>query len=142
MVWVTRLELATSRPPVLRATKLRHTQLLIYYTQIMIINQLIFDNLCGNTQINIEIIFFCVMEYIKYLDIIELLRADGSRKPIAVLYDGEKYEIDKIASVRREASLYGGGYGTCYECIICGVRRKLYFNGDRWFIENKVNYDN
>lgn len=81
-------------------------------------------------------------EYIKYLDIIELLSADGSRKPMAIIYDGEKYDVDRILTIRREASLYGGGYGTCYDCMISGARRKLYFNGERWFVERKADCNN
>ena len=43
--------------------------------------------------------------------------------------------IDKILSVEKRASQVGG-CGIRYACMICGKRRNLYMEKDKWFIES------
>ena len=77
------------------------------------------------------------MEYYKrYVDMIAMNTKDGELKPLAIIWgDGRKYEVDKVYSTERRASRVGG-CGIRYDCRICGVRRNLFFERNRWFIES------
>ncbi|MBC8559184.1 hypothetical protein [Fumia xinanensis] len=75
----------------------------------------------------------------KYVDVITEFSADGKIRPLEVLWDdGTRYEIDKILSVDRRASLKVGGAGIRYTCQINGVRTFLYLEENKWFVEAKV----
>lgn len=74
--------------------------------------------------------------YKKYIDVLVVMGKNEELRPIAILWDnGERYEIDKIISIRNKASSVGG-CGICYECRIQGQRRNLYFERTRWFLES------
>ena len=45
------------------------------------------------------------------------------------------YQIDKVLSKERRASQVGG-CGVRYVCMICGQRRNLFLEKNRWFIES------
>lgn len=74
--------------------------------------------------------------YKRYVDVILKQTKTGDIQPMYVCWDnGMKYSIDKILSCARRASVVGG-CGICYVCMICGQRRNLYLEKDRWFIES------
>ena len=77
------------------------------------------------------------MEYYKrYVDVIVLQTKEGELKPLALVWDnGRQYEVDKVYSTERRASRVGG-CGIRYDCRICGARRNLFFERNRWFIES------
>lgn len=74
--------------------------------------------------------------YKRYVDVILKQTKNGMIEPLYVCWDnGKKYQIDKILSSSRRASSVGG-CGIRYACMICGQRRNLFLEKDRWFIES------
>ena len=74
--------------------------------------------------------------YKKYVDVLTVMGKNEVLKPVAVLWDnGIKYEIDRVLQIRNKASSVGG-CGLCYECVIQGQKRDLYFERTRWFLES------
>ena len=74
--------------------------------------------------------------YKKYVDVLTVMGKNEVLKPVAVLWDnGIKYEIDRVLQIRNKASSVGG-CGLCYECVIQGQKRELYFERTRWFLES------
>ena len=57
------------------------------------------------------------------------------KKYVDVLTVMGKYEIDRVLQIRNKASSVGG-CGLCYECVIQGQKRDLYFERTRWFLES------
>lgn len=74
--------------------------------------------------------------YKKYITVITRMQKDEQLIPISIIWDnGIQYPIDKICKISNKASLVGG-CGICYECLIGGHRRSLYFERTRWFMES------
>lgn len=74
--------------------------------------------------------------YKRYVDVILKQTKVGEIQPMYVCWDnGIKYPIDKIISSQRSASVVGG-CGIRFTCMICGQRRNLFLEKDRWFIES------
>ena len=74
--------------------------------------------------------------YKRYVDVIVRMQKDRKLVPLKLVWDnGTAYEIDKILSIDKRASEVGGG-GIRYAVMICGRRRNLFYERDRWFIES------
>ena len=77
------------------------------------------------------------MVFKKYIDVITLIGKDGKLRPLKIIWDQENcYPIDHIYSVKNGTSVVGG-CGLRYECSICGNRRLLFYERDRWFMESE-----
>jgi hypothetical protein len=64
---------------------------------------------------------------------------DGSVTPLSVTWeDGRVFAIDRILDCRQAASLKVGGNGVRYLVKIAGGETFLYYEGPRWFVEEKV----
>jgi hypothetical protein len=70
----------------------------------------------------------------------------GKMSPIALEWEGKRYEIDRLLGVQPAHASKTGGQGDRYTVIINGKQRHLYFEhaanyGDtnlgRWFIERQ-----
>lgn len=74
-----------------------------------------------------------------HINVIAEFNTSGNVEPLSIiLYDGRCYPVDQIIDVQRAANLRVGGSGVRYICMICGVRRSLWRDLDRWFIEENV----
>lgn len=74
--------------------------------------------------------------YKRYVDVVVKQTKNGNIVPLYVCWDnGMSYQIDKVLSKERRASQVGG-CGVRYVCMICGQRRNLFLEKNRWFIEN------
>lgn len=76
--------------------------------------------------------------YKLYVDVTARFTKDGELYPVSIkLEDGRQYDIDRIMSKRRAASLKAGGEGIRYDCIIGGKRTFIFYEENyHWFIEN------
>lgn len=73
----------------------------------------------------------------KYIDVITLIEKTGQLKPLEIIWEeGKRYPIDHIYSIKNGTSIVGG-CGLRYECRICGNRRLLFYERDRWFMESE-----
>lgn len=61
--------------------------------------------------------------------------ADGTMRPLALLWDDEWFEIDRIKDVRQAASLKVGGIGVRFTCEIGNRERYLFYENPSWFLE-------
>lgn len=73
--------------------------------------------------------------YKKYIDVVVLVNQKGDIKPLFIVFNGNKYQIDRIFSIRNAASTLGGA-GLLFECLIQNQKRKLFYERDKWFIES------
>ncbi len=74
--------------------------------------------------------------YKRYVDVVLMHRKSGQMIPMYVCWDnGMKYKVDKVLSTEHRASQVGG-CGIRYVCMICGSRRNLFLEKDKWFIES------
>ena len=73
-----------------------------------------------------------------YVNVVARFRKDGFLVPLTVQWeDGRVFQIDKVLSVCRSASLKAGGAGTRYTCRILGSVTNLFLENGRWFVERK-----
>ena len=77
--------------------------------------------------------------YKRYIPVIALVMENGDMVPMFIVWQDERedkkvYKVDKVMNKRRSFSRVGG-CGILYECMICGRKRKLYLEKDKWFIE-------
>lgn len=74
--------------------------------------------------------------YKKYITVIARMEKDERLIPIFIVWEQDtRYTIDKIYKISKKASVVGG-CGICYECLIGGQKRNLYFERTRWFMES------
>ena len=72
----------------------------------------------------------------RYVPVVVRFGADGRLRPQVIEFDEEhKYAIDRILDVRRAACQTVGGVGDRYTVLIDGRERYLWFERDRFFVE-------
>lgn len=75
----------------------------------------------------------------RYVAVVARHDESGCVMPLAVEWDdGRRFEIDEVRDVRRAASLKTGGDGMRYTIRIGENVTYLFFEGPRWFVEEKV----
>lgn len=80
--------------------------------------------------------------YKKYIDVVMLVNKMGDITPLAVIWNDERYEIDKI--IRHKPQCHSkncGGGGQMFAIQINGATRTIYYEymppyKYRWFIES------
>ena len=64
--------------------------------------------------------------------------ARGKITPLSVTWpDGRRFEVTRVKSVTRAASLKAGGCGTRFLCTIAGKEAALFYEEPIWFMEGK-----
>lgn len=80
--------------------------------------------------------------YKRYIEVEMLVGKMGEITPLALIWEGERYEVDKIVNHREQHhSINCGGNGEMFVIQIGGARRTIYYeymlgNKYRWFIES------
>lgn len=75
----------------------------------------------------------------RYVSVVSRTNDEGAITPLTIEWnDGKRYEIDQILECRQAASLKTGGRGLRFVIRIGQNRTYLYFEGPRWFVEEKV----
>ena len=63
----------------------------------------------------------------------------GIVRPLWIEWEGERYEVERIYSVRQDMTLFGATPFLWYDCRIDGKRRLLYYDGvSRFFMEKEA----
>lgn len=73
--------------------------------------------------------------YKKYIDVVIHVNTLGEVMPLFIIFNSQKYPIDKVLQIKKSASPVGGS-GILYECRIQNNVRNLYLERNRWFIES------
>ena len=73
-------------------------------------------------------------KYVKvYLEIDE----SGKKLPRSIVYNDEVFEIDRVIDMKQAVSMKVGGVGERYKVRIRGKETYIYFEKDKWFVEEK-----
>ncbi|MBR5438363.1 MAG: hypothetical protein IKV21_05530 [Clostridia bacterium] len=73
-----------------------------------------------------------------YVDVVAHIDSDGVVTPLTVIWKGgQRFEIDKVMSVRRAYATKVGGTGIRYEISVSGKRTYLFEDEGKWFVEAK-----
>ncbi len=74
-----------------------------------------------------------------YVQVTAVFDIDGTIIPECIFWeDGTVYNIDRVVSVCRAASLKAGGDGVRYTCKIGNNLTYLFLDDNRWFVEAKA----
>ena len=75
----------------------------------------------------------------RYVEVAAVHTEDGQVRPTAITWgDGERFEVDHIHESRRATSLKVGGTGIRYLISVRGTKTYLFYEGPRWFVEEKL----
>ena len=73
----------------------------------------------------------------KFVRVIADIDEVGKKTPKVLVFNDTKYEIDKVVEVKNCASFKAGGFGERYTIRIGLNTTYLYYEGGRWFVEEK-----
>lgn len=71
----------------------------------------------------------------QWVEVIAKFDSQGNILPLWILFQGKKYQIDKIQFITPAASLKSGGAGLRYTCLIASQQRYLFLEDTKWFID-------
>lgn len=75
----------------------------------------------------------------RYVCVTSLTDEEGATVPLSITWeDGRVFTIDRVLDARHARSLKVGGNGMRYLVRIGNAETYLYFEGPRWFVEEKV----
>ncbi|MEG0376750.1 MAG: hypothetical protein RR505_05015 [Raoultibacter sp.] len=73
----------------------------------------------------------------RYVEVEAVFNERGGIAPKAIIFDGVRFAIDKVSSAHRAAATKAGGCGYRYTISVRGKETQLWFEGPRWFVEEK-----
>ena len=77
-----------------------------------------------------------------YVSVNAMFSPDGHLTPKSIIWeDGRKYDVDRVVSIRRAASLKAGGTGIRYTVRIGQRETFLFLERNRWFVERRLPRD-
>lgn len=75
----------------------------------------------------------------RYVEVVADHFDDGSVMPLEIVWDdGRRFAVDEVLDRRRAASLKVGGVGIRYLVRIGSSKTFLYYEGPKWFVEEKA----
>ena len=74
----------------------------------------------------------------RYVPVVVRIDENGSKKPLAIEFEGNRYPIDKVLYHEPAACNSVGGVGVKYTCVIWGQIRELWEEKGQWFVVAKV----
>lgn len=72
-----------------------------------------------------------------YVKVFVEINEDGKKTPTALIYNDIKYDIDKVLEIKKCPSMKVGGIGERYSIRIGNNVTNIFFEKDRWFVEEK-----
>lgn len=73
----------------------------------------------------------------KYVKVFLEIDENGKKTPKTIVYNDQKFEIDKVLDIRRCASMKVGGVGERYTISINNKQTYIFFENNKWFVEEK-----
>ena len=73
----------------------------------------------------------------KYVKVILEIDEDGKKTPKTIVYNDQKFDIDRVIEVRLAPSMKVGGVGERYRVRIKGKETYIFFENNKWFVEEK-----
>ena len=72
-----------------------------------------------------------------YVDCIVHEEKEGNKRPLQIMFEDQKYIIDRLVQIKRCAASKVGGTGIRYTVRIKGRETYLFEDEGRWFVEAK-----
>ena len=73
----------------------------------------------------------------KYVKVFMEISEDGKKTPKELVYNDIKYSIDRVLDIKKCPSMKVGGIGERYSVRIGNKVTNIFFEKDRWFVEEK-----
>lgn len=70
----------------------------------------------------------------RYVPVVLHIDEKGKKKPLAIEFEGKRYEIDRVMKREPAACNTVGGVGIKYTCVIWGQTRELWEEKEQWFV--------
>ena len=72
----------------------------------------------------------------RYVEVLASFSEDGKLTPVQITWkDGRRFAIDRVLKCERCASRRAGGAGIMYTCRIRGQEVHLFYEVDKWFVD-------
>lgn len=73
----------------------------------------------------------------KYVKVYLEMDENGKKTPKTIVYNDQKFEIDRVLDVRTAPSMKVGGVGERYTVRIDGKETYIFLENNKWFVEEK-----
>ncbi|MBE5758235.1 MAG: hypothetical protein E7345_04895 [Clostridiales bacterium] len=73
----------------------------------------------------------------KFVRVLTDIDENGIKTPKVIDFDGVKYEIDRVLDMKKCPSMKVGGVGERYRVRIKGKETNIFFEDNKWFVEEK-----
>lgn len=73
----------------------------------------------------------------KYVKVYLEMDENGKKTPKTIVYNDQKFEIDRVLDVRTAPSMKVGGVGERYTIRIDGKETYIFLENNKWFVEEK-----
>ena len=73
----------------------------------------------------------------KFVKVILEIDENGIKTPKTIIYNDEKFEIDRVLDIKKCPSMKVGGIGERYTVRIKGKETYIFFENNKWFVEEK-----
>jgi hypothetical protein len=73
----------------------------------------------------------------KFVKVLTEINELGEKTPKIITYNDRQFEIDRVLDVKKCPSMKVGGLGERYRVRIKGNETFIYFENNKWFVEEK-----
>ena len=73
----------------------------------------------------------------KYVKVIAEVDEVGKKTPKVIIFDDREFIVDRVIDMKKCASMKVGGVGERYKVRINNHETYLYYEKDKWFVEEK-----
>jgi hypothetical protein len=73
----------------------------------------------------------------KFVRVLTDIDENGVKTPKVIDFDGRKFEIDRVLDMKKCPSMKVGGVGERYRVRINGKETNIFFEDNKWFVEEK-----
>ena len=73
----------------------------------------------------------------KYVKVILEIDENGKKTPKTIVYNDKEYSVDRVIDIRTCVSMKVGGIGERYTVRIGGKETYIFFENNKWFVEEK-----
>ena len=73
----------------------------------------------------------------KFVKVILEIDENGGKTPKTIIYNDQKFEVDRVIDVKKCPSMKVGGIGERYTIRVKGKETYIFFENNKWFVEEK-----
>lgn len=72
-----------------------------------------------------------------FVKVLTEIDENGKKTPKVIDFGGRKFEVDRVVDIKNCASMKVGGVGERYTIKVGGHTTYLFFENNKWFVEEK-----